>query len=60
MPTKHIDDQTWRRVEKETLRAVMASNHVFKETEILKMLILKGINEIKDEEYQRAAQKKKK
>ena len=58
MPSKHIDDVTWRKVEKETLRAVMSANKVFKETEILKVLIQKGLENIEDEDYVRLANKK--
>lgn len=59
MPSKHIDDITWRKVEKECLRAVKAADKVFKETEILRLLILKGLEEIKDEDYEKLARKKK-
>jgi len=60
MPSKHIDDVTWRKVEVETLRAVMCANHVFKETEILKALIMKGLENIEDEDYREMATKKQK
>ena len=58
MPSKHIDDVTWRKEKKETLRAVMSANKVFKETEILKVLIQKGLENIEDEDYVRLANKK--
>lgn len=60
MPSKHIDEVTWRKVEKETLKAIQATNCVFKETEILKVLILKGLEKIEEEEYEKMAQKKRK
>lgn len=58
MPSKHIDDITWRKVEKESLRAVKAAEKVFKETEILKLLILKGLESVTDEDYEKLARKK--
>ena len=35
MPSKHIDDVTWRKVEKEHVRAVVATQASLKDTEIL-------------------------
>ncbi|MGI1670151.1 MAG: hypothetical protein K6L74_07490 [Neptuniibacter sp.] len=60
MPTKHIDDVTWRKVEKETVRAVIASQTSLKDTEVLKALILKGIQGIEEEDYKELARKKRK
>lgn len=51
MPTKHIDDATWRKVESETVKAVVATKTSLKDTEVLKLLILKGLKEIKEEDY---------
>lgn len=51
MPTKHIDDATWRKVETETVKAVVATKTSLKDTEVLKLLILKGLQEIKEEDY---------
>jgi len=59
MPSKHIDDVTWRKVEKESLRAVKAAEKVFKETEILKLLIIKGLENVTDEDYENLAKKKR-
>lgn len=58
MPSKHVDEMTWRKVEKETVRAVIATGKPFKDTEVLKLLILKGISEIKEEDYKRFAENK--
>lgn len=60
MPTKHIDDQTWRRVEQETVRAVVATKANLKDTEVLKILILKGLAAVKEEDYQAFIAAKKK
>lgn len=59
MPTKHIDETVWRKVEKETVRAVISSQVAFKDTEVLKILIMKGLNEITEDDYREYAAKKK-
>ncbi|WP_461603174.1 hypothetical protein [Aeromonas rivipollensis] len=59
MPTKHIDDATWRKVETETVKAVVATKTSLKDTEVLKLLILKGLQEIKEEDYIAFINKKK-
>lgn len=58
MPSKHIQEQTWERVKEQYVRAVVTTKAGFKETEILNLLILKGIDNITDEDYIRAASKK--
>tara|TARA_B100001059_G_C17337066_1_gene334069 strand:- start:143 stop:340 length:198 start_codon:yes stop_codon:yes gene_type:complete len=59
MPTKHIDDPTWRRVEKEHVKAVIATQSSLKDTEILKILISKGLSVIDESDYLEYAAKKK-
>ncbi|MBL0431953.1 hypothetical protein JD501_01785 [Aeromonas hydrophila] len=59
MPTKHIDDATWRKVETETVKAVVATKTSLKDTEVLKLLILKGLQEIREEDYIAYINKKK-
>ncbi|MBU2871527.1 hypothetical protein [Colwellia sp. E2M01] len=51
MPTKHIDDATWRKVEKEVVKAVIATKKGFKDAEIIKILLNKGIEEITEQDY---------
>lgn len=51
MPSKHIDDNTWKKVQDETVKAVILTKTSIKDTEILKILIKKGIQNIKDEDY---------
>ncbi len=51
MPTKHIDDITWKKVQEEHVKAVVLTKTSFKDTEILKILIKKGLENIKDEDY---------
>ncbi|MCY1302380.1 hypothetical protein D9M70_520320 [compost metagenome] len=58
MPTKHIDDATWRKVEKETVKAVVQLQASVKDTEVLRWLILKGLEEITPDDYQRFHKKK--
>lgn len=57
MPTKHIPDATWRKVEKEHVKAVIATKKSIKDSEILNMLILKGLEAITEEDYRRLAEK---
>lgn len=51
MPTKHIDEQVWRLVEKKTVEAVVETKISIKPTEMLKWLILKGLEDIREEDY---------
>ncbi|QIB64053.1 hypothetical protein [Kineobactrum salinum] len=50
MPTKHIDERVWREVEKKTVEAVTKTQLGFKDTEILKLLILKGLKTVTEDE----------
>lgn len=59
MPSKHVDEQTWRKVEKETVRAVIAAQASIKETEVLRILILKGLKHITEDDYREFAEKKR-
>jgi len=60
MPTKHISDTTWRKVEKETVKAVTQTLSPIKDTEILDLLIQKGIEGITEDDYKKFAEIKKK
>lgn len=53
MPSKHIDDRVWRMVEKKTVDAVITTKLNIKDTEMLKWLIQKGLEEITVEDYER-------
>lgn len=59
MPTKHIDNLTWERIQKEHVKAVIATKTSFKDTEILKMLINKGLEYISESDYKAFAEQKK-
>ncbi|WP_049260415.1 hypothetical protein [Neisseria bacilliformis] len=51
MPSKHIQDEIWEKVREEFVRAVVLTKSGFKETEILNLLIKKGIEAVRDEDY---------
>lgn len=53
MPTKHIDDEVWRKVEKKTMEIIIDLKVPVKDTKVLKLLILKGIEEIGPEDWQK-------
>lgn len=58
MPSKHIQDPTWDKVKEQFIKAVVTTKAGFKETEILNLLILKGIENITEEDYIRYAASK--
>ena len=58
MPTKHIDDETWRKVEQAAVKATIATKKSVKETEMLKWLILKGLEEITESDYEKMIKRK--
>lgn len=58
MPTKHIDDVTWRKIEKEHVKAVIATQKSLKDADILRILINKGLETIKEEDYIELVKKK--
>lgn len=51
MPTKHIDNKTWERIQKEHVKAVILTKTSIKDTEILRILINKGLENISDQDY---------
>lgn len=51
MPVKHIPDQIWRRVEKELVKAVVATQRPVKESEMIEYLLKKGLEASKDDSY---------
>lgn len=57
MPTKHIDEETWKKVERETVKAVIETQKSIKDTEMLRFLILKGLKYIEKEDYEKLAEK---
>lgn len=46
MPVKHIPEATWRKVEKKMVEMVIETKLPLKDSEVLNLLILKGLREI--------------
>ncbi|MBN6078795.1 hypothetical protein [Aggregatibacter actinomycetemcomitans] len=59
MPTKHIDENLWKKVQDETVRAVILTKTSIKETEMLQMLIKKGLESMTEDDYIKHIQNKK-
>ncbi|EGR9572871.1 hypothetical protein QMI54_004830 [Salmonella enterica] len=53
MPTKHINDALWRRIEKETVKAVIETKAPVKDTTMLEWIIKKGLETITEEDYRK-------
>lgn len=53
MATKHIKDNTWRKVEEKTVKAVIETRTNIKETEMLDFLINLGLEKMTEEDFQR-------
>lgn len=60
MPTKNINDVTWRKIEIETVRAVIATKAALKDTEVMTCLIEKGLKTISDQDYEEFIKSKRK
>lgn len=60
MPSKHVPGPTWRKVELETVKAVVQTQTSIKDTEVLNLLIIKGLENITEEDYAKFAAKKRK
>lgn len=58
MPTKHIDDITWRKVEKELVKAVVSTQTSIKDVDILRILINVGIKNIDKSDYKELVKSK--
>jgi len=50
MPSKHIDDKTWRKIQDLTVKTVIATQKPIKETEVLAYVIKRGLEEVNVEE----------
>ncbi|EBU3703942.1 hypothetical protein B9U77_26410 [Salmonella enterica] len=53
MPTKHINDVQWRKIEKETVRAVTTLGIPIKDTKMLEWIIEKGLKSITEDDYRK-------
>lgn len=58
MPTKHIDEITWEKIKNEHVKAVILTKASLKDTDILKLLIKKGLETVKDQDYKDLANRK--
>ena len=59
VPSRHIPDPTWSKVEKETYKAVVKTGTVITEKDMLDYLILRGLEVITEDDYRSIADKKK-
>ncbi len=55
MPTKHIDDKAWRKIQDFTVKTVIATQKPIKETDILHYVLKKGLEEVTVEELKSLA-----
>lgn len=53
MPSKHINDAQWRKIEKETVRAVTLLAIPVKDTKMLEWVITKGLENITEDDYRK-------
>lgn len=58
MPAKHIDENTWEKIKNEHVRAVVLTKASLKDTEVMKLLIKVGLENVKDEHYIKLAAEK--
>lgn len=59
MPAKRIDDVTLEKLQEEMVKAVLSTQKPIKESELLKIILEKGIESIKEEDYLKLLIKKK-
>ncbi|MDW6883912.1 hypothetical protein RNO86_22630 [Escherichia coli] len=53
MPTKHIDKDAWKKIEELTVKATILLNTPIKDTDVLKKVILKGLDYISDDDLKK-------
>lgn len=51
MPTKHIDEETWKKVEKKMVEIIIDTKKSIKEGKLLKQLILIGLKHYDEEQF---------
>lgn len=59
MPSKHIKDDKWERIEKLTVKAVIQTRKSIKERDILDLVLQKGLDSIDEVDFDLIAKKKK-
>jgi hypothetical protein len=52
MTTKHIEDETWKKVEQKTVKEIIKTGKSVKEGEMLKRLILIGLKHYDEEQFE--------
>jgi len=50
MPTKHIDEKTWKKIQDLTVKAVIATQKPIKEGDVLHYIIKRGLEDLTTEE----------
>jgi hypothetical protein len=55
MPSKHIDEKAWKKIQDLTVKTVIATQRPIKETDVLQYVIKKGLEEVKLEELKNLA-----
>lgn len=58
MPSKHIDNFIWKQVQEEHVKAVILTKASIKDTDVLKLLIKKGLETISKDDYLQFLNKK--
>ncbi|MFK5856650.1 MAG: hypothetical protein QM503_11000 [Bacteroidota bacterium] len=53
MPTKHIPEKTWIKVEKETVKAIVSTKKIISNTKMLNLLISIGLKHITEDDYKK-------
>jgi len=53
MPTKHIDEKTWKKIQDLTVKAVIATQKPIKEGDVLHFLIRRGLENLTTEELKK-------
>ena len=51
MPSKHIDEKTWKMIQDEHVKSVTETGLSIKDTQVLKAVILIGLSTIRKENY---------
>lgn len=51
MATKHIDEETWRKIELKTVQEIVRTSKSIKEGEMLRRLILIGLKHYDEEQF---------
>jgi hypothetical protein len=55
MPTKHIDEKNWKKIQELTVKTVIATQKPVKETDILHYVIKIGLENVTTEELKKLA-----